>query len=204
MQMLSLLLFLHLPALSSAQTTVIPQKQPPRFFKQALDHFNAEAGSWTQRYYMDDSAWSGAAKLGPVLFIPGGEWSVTPEKGLLYGMVRELAVELGGIAMIAEHRFYGGSIPFNGSVDEAFQPRPDRIGYLSVAQAMADYAQLINTVRDDHGCPDCPVISFGGSYSGKLSARVELSCAAVVSACAAPFIVRLRAQVPETEIPDRG
>ena len=127
-------------------------------------------GSWTQRYYMDDSVWSGAAKLGPVLFIPGGEWSVTPEKGLLYGMVRELAVELGGIAMIAEHRFYGGSIPFNGSVAEAFQPRPDRIGYLSVAQAMADYARLINTVRDDHGCPDCPVISFGGSYSGKLSA----------------------------------
>jgi lysosomal Pro-X carboxypeptidase len=176
MVLLPLLLALALPA----ALAVVPQKQPPKYFTQKLDHFNAEAGSWTQRYYVDSSAWSGAAELGPVLFIPGGEWSVTPEKGLLYGMVRELAVELGGIAMIAEHRFYGGSIPFNGSVEEAFQPVPSRIGLLSVAQAMADYAALINTVRDEHGCPDCPVISFGGSYSGKLSAYLRLKYPTVV------------------------
>ena len=39
-----------------------------------------------------------------MLFIPGGEWSVTPDKGLLYGLVRELAVELGGMAVICEVR----------------------------------------------------------------------------------------------------
>lgn len=166
--MLFFLMALAIPSSVLAAGPEPPQAQPAKFFTQTLDHFNAEAGTWTQRYYSDARAWSGAAKLGPLLFIPGGEWSVTPEKGLLYGMVRELAAELGGIAMIAEHRFYGGSIPFNNSVEEAFQPRADRIGLLSVSQAMADYAKLINHVRDEHGCPDCPVISFGGSYSGKL------------------------------------
>ena len=106
------------------QSGPIPQAQPAKFFEQKLDHFNAESGTWTQRYYLDDRAWSGAAKLGPLLFIPGGEWSVTPSKGLLYGLVRELAVELGGMAMIAEHRFCTpGSPPV---VDVFADPRLSR------------------------------------------------------------------------------
>ena len=47
-------------------------------------------------------------------------------------------------------------------------------GLLSVAQSMADYAALIQHVRTKHGCADCPVIAFGGSYSGKLSAYLRL------------------------------
>ena len=74
----------------------------------------------------------------------------------------------------------GGSIPFNGSVAQAFQPTPERLGLLSVTQAMADYAMLIQSVRDAHGCPDCPVLSFGGSYSGKLSAYMRLKYPTVV------------------------
>eukprot|EP01051_Picozoa_sp_SAG22_P029930 SAG22_NODE_11338_length_490_cov_0.531969_1_plen_104_part_10 len=71
----------------------IPQAQPPRYFNQTLDHFNplsqppasGAASTFPQRYYLDASAWKGAAALGPILFIPGGEWSVGPTKGLLYG-----------------------------------------------------------------------------------------------------------------------
>ena len=165
----------------------IPQAQPPRYFNQTLDHFNplsqpgaGAASTFPQRYYLDASAWKGAAALGPILFIPGGEWSVGPTKGLLYGQVRELCVSLGGICMIAEHRYYGGSIPFGGSIEEAFQPRPDRLGLLTVDQAMADYAQLIQHVKREHGCPLCPVLSFGGSYSGKLSAYLRLKYPTVV------------------------
>lgn len=43
-----------------------------------------------------------------------------------------------------------------------------------MAQSMADYAALIQHVRTEHGCPGCPVIAFGGSYSGKLSAYLRL------------------------------
>jgi hypothetical protein len=160
------LLFLSL-LLASVSHATIPQRQPPRYFTQTLDHFNAYPGcaasganpccvslctlaehcaacvracvracggsadaassTWQQRYYLDTSAWSGAQSLGPLLFIPGGEWSVTPSKGLLYGMVRELAVEMGGMAMIVEHRYYGGSIPFGNSTDQAFRAEPQRL-----------------------------------------------------------------------------
>lgn len=160
----------------------IPQAQPPRYFNQTLDHFNVLSSptTFTQRYYLDSSAWAGAAELGPILFIPGGEWSVGPTKGLLYGQVRELCVSLHGICMIAEHRFYGDSIPFGGSVEEAFIPRADRLGLLTVEQAMADYAKLIEHVKEEHDCPLCPVLAFGGSYSGKLSAYLRLKYPTVV------------------------
>ena len=41
----------------------------------------------------------------PLFFIPGGEWSVGPSKGVLYGMAHELAEEHGGLMAIAEHRY---------------------------------------------------------------------------------------------------
>lgn len=41
----------------------------------------------------------------PLFFIPGGEWSVGPSKGVLYGMAHELAQEHGGLMAIAEHRY---------------------------------------------------------------------------------------------------
>ena len=41
----------------------------------------------------------------PLFFIPGGEWSVTPTKGVLYGMAHELAEQHGGLMAIAEHRY---------------------------------------------------------------------------------------------------
>jgi hypothetical protein len=43
----------------------IPQAQPARYFTQKTDHFNAlsQPTTWQQRYYMDDSAWSGAVRI---------------------------------------------------------------------------------------------------------------------------------------------
>jgi lysosomal Pro-X carboxypeptidase len=77
-----------------------------------------------------------------------------------------------GILLTMEHRFYGDSIPF-GSAEEAFSHATDRIGLLSVEQAMADYANLISAVKAEH-CPRCSVVAGGGSYSGKLAAvRLE-------------------------------
>ena len=123
------------------------------------------------RYYVNDTFYKPPADgepAAPLIFIPGGEWSVTPTKGILYGMAHDLAREHNGLMAIVEHRFYGGSLPF-GPV-ESFAARPDRIGLLTIEQAMADYAAVIQSIQKEHGMVGAPVVSLGGSYSGKLSA----------------------------------
>ncbi|UYV62823.1 DPP7 [Cordylochernes scorpioides] len=63
-------------------------------------------------------------------------------------------------------RYYGKSLPFGA---ESFTPQ--NIGWLSIDQALADYASLL-VFFEDLLCVDvrCPVITFGGSYGGMLSA----------------------------------
>ena len=50
----TMLALLALASAHAAGSPVIPQAQPAKYYEQKLDHFNAEAGTWTQRYYMDD------------------------------------------------------------------------------------------------------------------------------------------------------
>ena len=47
-------------------------------------------------------------------------------------MAHELAEQHGGIMAIAEHRFYGESLPFG---EESFVAGADRIGLLTIEQA---------------------------------------------------------------------
>ena len=42
--------------------------------------------------------------------------------------------------------------------------------HLSSEQALADYAQLLTSLKSNMSIPTAPVISFGGSYGGMLTA----------------------------------
>ena len=100
-------------------TTASPlhDNERTRLFNQTVDHFNSETkGVWRQRFYVNETFFKKPSGAGsdsppPLFFIPGGEWSVGPTKGILYGMAHELAAQHGGLMAIAEHRFYGESLP---------------------------------------------------------------------------------------------
>lgn len=42
------------------------------------------------------------------------------------------------------------------------------MNYLSLEQALADYAHILGYLKPKYNIPDAPVISFGGSYHYKL------------------------------------
>lgn len=75
----------------------------------------------------------------------------------------EIAPKFKAQLVFAEHRYYGKSLPFgNKSYDSA-----EQLGYLSSQQALADFADLLRFLNPTN---NRPVICFGGSYGGMLSA----------------------------------
>jgi len=75
------------------------------------------------------------------------------------GIMWELAPKLGARIVFAEHRYEGKSLP---TLDK------DCLSYASTMQALADYARLLEEKLNPHNT--APVITFGGSYGGMLSA----------------------------------
>lgn len=55
-------------------------------------------------------------------------------------------------------------MPF-GSKEEAYKDA-NSLGFFSSEQALADYAQLILSLKQNLSAENCPVIVVGGSYGG--------------------------------------
>ena len=82
----------------------------------------------------------------------------------------DIAPEFGALLVFAEHRYYGESMPFgNKSLSD-----PKYLGYLNSEQALADYVDLIGYLKSDPKTKNSPVIIFGGSYGGMLSAWMRM------------------------------
>jgi len=80
-----------------------------------------------------------------------------------------LAEEFGALVIYAEHRYYGKSLPFGNN-----SYTPQGLAYFTSEQALADYAQMIVALKAQSKAESCPVIAFGGSYGGMLSAWFRL------------------------------
>ena len=67
-------------------------------------------------------------------------------------------------------RYYGKSLPFG---DSSFDD--DKVSYLSVEQALADYAIILTNLKKQYNLTDSqnPIIAFGGSYGGILAAYMR-------------------------------
>ncbi len=67
-------------------------------------------------------------------------------------------------------RYYGKTLPFG---EDSF--KLENIGYLSVEQALADYAVFLAHIRESYSLSSSrnPIIAFGGSYGGMLAAYMR-------------------------------
>jgi len=143
------------------------------WYDQTLDHFGSEPtvpSTFRQRYLVNDTWWD--KEKGPVFFYTGNEGNVEMFCQNT-GFVWDIAPTFNALVVFAEHRYYGESQPFG---KDAFTAPVDiqKLKYLSVEQALADFATLIQHIRSSEGAEDNSVIAFGGSYGGMLTAWLRL------------------------------
>ncbi|KAK6052724.1 serine carboxypeptidase S28 [Cooperia oncophora] len=162
-----------------------------KWFNVKLDHFTySDTTTFPMKWLWNNTFYKSG---GPIFFYTGNEGNI---EGFVTatGMMWDLAPRYNAAVIFAEHRFYGASQPFGNdsyavssrcftfSV-EAFShlislsiQSIHNMGYLTSEQALADYADLITELKTANNSlgitypADTPVIAFGGSYGGMLSA----------------------------------
>ncbi|KAK3373140.1 serine carboxypeptidase S28-domain-containing protein [Lasiosphaeria ovina] len=116
-----------------------------------LDHFNAsDRRTFINRFWVNDTYYKPG---GPVILADFGEGTVMDDMvatilaewgGHVATAPMELARELGGVAMVLEHRYYGYSQPFKLTSTTSYSTNDLPVGgpkdyqYLSVEQALED------------------------------------------------------------------
>mmetsp|Transcript_4026 Transcript_4026/g.7734 ORF Transcript_4026/g.7734 Transcript_4026/m.7734 type:complete len:506 (+) Transcript_4026:36-1553(+) len=163
-----------LPSLRWAQEAA-PQGYPvpeEHYFQQRLDHFNdSVTTTWPHRYLVNRDKWDGRGALkngcpGPILLYTGNEGPIDAFWGITGFVVETLASKLGGLVLFSEQRFYGKSWPL-GVGSHSHQ-------YLTTAQVVADHAAVAQHIKSTlPKAQNCPVVAFGGSYGGTLTALIR-------------------------------
>ena len=169
-------------------------------YTQPLDHFNPGSNNFSlhQRYCIYngyESNGSGSIfnsnRKHPIFFYTGNE-SPIDEYVNNTGLMWELGERLSALIVFAEHRFEGTSVPLDyydhimekhkldNTANEGNFIKGKRgcFTYLTTSQTLADYASLISFLNPNH---DRPVITFGGSYGGMLSAWMRLKYGSIVA-----------------------
>uniref|UniRef100_H2LX31 Serine protease 16 n=1 Tax=Oryzias latipes TaxID=8090 RepID=H2LX31_ORYLA len=114
-----------------------------------------------QKFFVNEAHWQ--RPDGPVFLFIGGEGPIF-SFDVLAGHHVEMAQQHGALLLAVEHRFYGDSINPDGLKTES-------LADLSSQQALADLATFHGYIcRSFNLSSRNPWISFGGSYSGALSA----------------------------------
>jgi len=153
----------------------LPPAPTEYWFTQKFDHFGSDTRTWSQRYLVYSDYYDGK---GPIFFCPGGESDVRggyDHNGFMF----ELGQKLGAFLLFPEHRFYGKSLPF-GPVDSY---KPENIPKLTIEQAMADYVAIIASAKTQWNIPPTtPLVAYGGSYPGDLTAYMRVAYPDIVHA----------------------
>ncbi|XP_035809242.2 thymus-specific serine protease isoform X2 [Amphiprion ocellaris] len=129
---------------------------------QPLDHFSRQdVNTFAQRFFVNEAYWQ--RPDGPVFLFIGGEGPIF-EFDVLAGHHVDMAEERGALLVALEHRFYGDSINPDGL-------KTENLADLSSQQALTDLAVFHQHISQSFNLSHRNTwISFGGSYSGALSA----------------------------------
>ena len=138
--------------------------------EQQLDHFDfSERRVFQQRVFTFEGFWDKTNPSAPILFYCGNEANVE-----LYvnatGLMWERAASLKALLVFAEHRYYGESLPLGAESTK----NASTLRWLTMEQALADYAEVIYQLKVDRGVPGAPVVAIGGSYGGMLAAWLRM------------------------------
>jgi len=159
-----------------------------KYLTQFIDHFDylgnaGPNGQYQQRYLISDAYWDKGN--GPILFYTGNEGDITNFWDNT-GFVFALAKRFKGLILFGEHRYYGKSLPFGTHSFDG-----NNIGFLTIEQALADFAYLVKEVKKDYEAENCTVFAFGGSYGGMLTAYMRFKYPHIIDggvASSAPFM----------------
>ncbi|XP_012527279.1 lysosomal Pro-X carboxypeptidase [Monomorium pharaonis] len=133
-----------------------------------VDHFSfAVQDTFKLRYLINDT-WQ-KEEDAPIFFYTGNEGNIEVFADNT-GFIWETAPQFNALVVFAEHRYYGESLPYG---NRSFAD-PRHLGYLTSQQALADYVQLIEHLKMQQRYKRSPVIAFGGSYGGMLSAWIRM------------------------------
>ena len=141
-------------------------------FDQLIDHENPELGTFKQRYWYNADYYNGPGS--PVVLNAPGENAADGYTGYATNrtLAGSMAQEIGGLAIVIEHRYWGDSSPYSELTTETLQ-------YLTLDNAMKDlnyFAQNVKFPFDPEGESSpgkAPWVLTGCSYSGALTAWIH-------------------------------
>ncbi|KAK3300607.1 peptidase S28 [Chaetomium fimeti] len=142
------------------------------WFPQPLDHKNMSRGTWQQLYCVNPQWW--------VVLMTPGEMPITSAINSGYGysylsnttMSGTYAEILGAAAVVIEHRYFGGSSPYDGFDSRTLQ-------YLSMDQAAEDIVNFAKNVvfpfdkEQTSVASKTPWVYWGASYAATLGGWIE-------------------------------
>ncbi|XP_015114926.1 lysosomal Pro-X carboxypeptidase [Diachasma alloeum] len=143
-------------------------------FTVPVDHFNFSLNKTFEIRYLVNDTWQ-RGENPPIFLYTGNELYIEEAVGAA-AFIYDIAPTFGALIVFAEHRYYGESLPFG---NESFL-NVENWGYLTSQQALADYVDLIEFLRSNSSMKHSPVITFGGSYGGMLSAWIRMKYPHVV------------------------
>ena len=153
---------------------------PTKYFRQLVNHpknggytpredESTETDTFLQQYQMITDYFKPG---GPIIFYQGAEG---PETCLEYQVHLQYAMELGGIAVYLEHRFFGLSVPGNLSYEDNLEWPTEALESLTLDNVLLDAVAFIEWIKATvPGAEDSKAITFGGSYAAIISALERL------------------------------